>query len=37
MKANYAASNGLGGVMIWELGGDDSSGTRVNAAATALG
>ncbi len=35
-KASYAVSNGLGGVMIWELGADDSAGTLVNAVAAAL-
>jgi chitinase len=35
-KANYAISNGLGGVMIWELGSDDGEGTLVNAVAAAL-
>jgi chitinase len=35
-KVNYAVSNGLGGVMIWELGSDDSEGTLVNAVAAAL-
>ncbi|WP_180539777.1 glycoside hydrolase family 18 protein [Nevskia soli] len=35
-KVNYAVSNGLGGVMIWELGSDDSAGTLVNAVSTAL-
>ncbi len=36
-KANYAVSNGLGGVMIWELGSDDSAGMLANAVAAALG
>jgi chitinase len=36
-KVNYAVSNGLGGVMIWELGSDDSAGTLVNAVSVALG
>ena len=36
-KVNYAVSNGLGGVMIWELGSDDSAGTLVNALRVALG
>ncbi len=35
-KANYAVSNGLGGVMIWELGSDDTAGTLANAVAAAL-
>jgi chitinase len=35
-KVNYAISNGLAGVMIWELGSDDSEGTLVNAVAAAL-
>jgi chitinase len=35
-KANYAVSNGLGGVMIWELGADDSAGTLANVVAAAL-
>lgn len=36
-KVNYAMSNGLGGVMIWELGSDDSAGTLVNTVSAALG
>jgi chitinase len=35
-KVNYAVSNGLGGVMIWELGADDREGTLVNAVAATL-
>jgi len=35
-KTNYAISNGLGGVMIWELGSDDGEDTLVNAVAAAL-
>jgi len=35
-KVNYVVSNALGGVMIWELGSDDSQGTLVNAVAVAL-
>ena len=36
-KVNYAVSNGLGGVMIWELGSDDNAGTLVNTVGLALG
>jgi len=36
-KVTYAQSNGLGGIMIWELGSDDSAGTLVNTVAAALG
>jgi len=35
-KVNYAISNSLGGLMIWELGSDDSAGTLVNTVASAL-
>ncbi len=31
MKTNYIRKQGLGGVMFWELSGDDSSGTLVDA------
>lgn len=30
-KAAYAAANGLGGVMCWQLGGDDDAGTLIRA------
>ena len=36
-KVNYAVSNGLSGIMIWELGSDDSAGTLVNTVGSALG
>jgi chitinase len=36
-KANYALSNQLGGIMIWELAADDGADTLVNALADALG
>ena len=31
LKANYALSNALGGVMIWELGADDAQHTLLDA------
>jgi chitinase len=31
MKARYARDNGLGGVMFWEISGDDAQGSLVNA------
>jgi chitinase len=36
-KANYAPSNQLGGIMIWELAADDDQDTLVNAIAAHLG
>ena len=35
-KMNYINSLGLGGVMFWELTGDDPSGTLINAIANGL-
>jgi chitinase len=35
-KADYALSNQLGGIMIWELGADDDQDTLVNTVAAAL-
>jgi chitinase len=35
-KVDYALSNLLGGVMIWELSADDDQDTLVNAIATTL-
>jgi chitinase len=31
LKASYVRSHGLGGVMIWQLGGDDDQGTLLHA------
>nr|WP_133743632.1 glycosyl hydrolase family 18 protein [Actinorugispora endophytica] len=35
-KVDWAQSQGLGGIMIWSLDGDDSSGTLINAIDSAL-
>nr|WP_285761995.1 glycosyl hydrolase family 18 protein [Nocardiopsis ansamitocini] len=36
-KVDWARAEGLGGVMIWSLDGDDSNGTLITAIDTALG
>jgi chitinase len=36
LKAQYARANGLGGVMFWEISGDDDQGTLVSTIHTAL-
>jgi len=36
LKAQYARFHGLGGLMFWEISGDDDAGTLVDAIATVL-